>query len=107
LAGQVNAEQEFITDFIEQMLQHTQSAILDSVKNAVFGFATHAQYSFASLRASVLYHVPIRSVDILVSLKPTAAQHNAPPMSLTDESLRQDHEALQVEHRELQRSVSS
>jgi hypothetical protein len=107
LAGQVNAEQEFVTDFIEQMLQHTKPAIRDSVKDAAQGFATHAPNSFASLSASVLHHVPIRSGDISVNLASTAARHNAPPMSSAEESLRRDFEALDLKHRELQRSVAS
>ena len=107
LAGQVNAEQEFVTDFIELMLQHPKPAIRDSVRNAAQGFATHAPFSFASLRASVLHHVPIQSVDISFNLVLMAAQHNAPPMSSTGEAPHRDLEALQLEQRELPHSVSS
>jgi hypothetical protein len=111
LAGQVNAEQEYVTDFIEQMLQHTKPAIRDSVKDAALGFATHAPNSFASLRASVLHHVPIRSVDISVNLASTAARHNAPPISPTEESLRRDLEALRSsselrKHRNLHQGIA-
>jgi hypothetical protein len=64
LAGQANAEQEYVTDFIDQMLQHTKPAIRDSVKEAALGFAAHAPNSIPSLRASGFHHVPIRAVDV-------------------------------------------
>ena len=86
LAGQVDAEQEYVSDFIEQMLQHTTPAILDSVKAAALGFATHAPYSLASLRASILHHLPIHSAsDNLASTASSPALGSVEPPSLAQE----------------------